>query len=389
MQPLMPNGPDLPEFPSFAIIDGHVDIVYEMMRFSFGVPFDQLSTGPVTLDRLKAGGVRAFVVAFYCPDIHNGPHSASLHLQSLFDYADSHLAGLKAIRALEDLDACCGNCRQSIGSAQCIDPVKSTTPAEPAGPPGILFLIENADALLEMDLEALHTRAIKVVGLTHAGKNRLGDGNGVRNPEGLTREGRQLVRKLRNEGFALDVAHLSDPSFRDLIGIFDGPMISSHTGFRFFCDKPRNVDREHLRIIFERKGIVGVTVNPEMLSVNEKAGIEDVFRHIDWVVQHYGPDHVALGSDFCGFDMASQGLEDISRFPALAALLHHYGYPPYAIEKIMGRNWYLFHASLLDHRIVNSSPTTATDTRRSAVPGWSPVCVRGAAPVSTGRAEDN
>jgi membrane dipeptidase len=313
--------------PSHRVIDGHIDIIYEMMRHHLHVPFHQLSDAPVTSKKLAAANVRVLVTALYCPDSQNGPQTAAACLQELFQYADSYLSGLNHIKTSKELEAC--------------------FTADDLSMPGTVLLLENADALLDLDLSVLKSRALKVVGLTHAGKNRIGDGNGVSSPGGLTKEGKQLLTRLEREGFAIDVAHLSDPCFSDVLDGFTGPLISSHTGFRFFCRKPRNLDEHQLRALMERKGIVGIAVNPEMLSDNDQASVQDVFRHIDWVVQSYGPDHVALGSDFCGFDVTCEGMEDISKFADLTRILDEHGYPESAIRSIMGENWYRFYNSHL------------------------------------------
>lgn len=306
-------------------IDGHVDILYEMMRRRMGIPFARLFDGPVTPDKLAAGNIRIIVAAFYCPDLHNGPEKSAAFLNSLFEYADRTFGHLKRIDTKENLASC----------------------LEDNEGPGVIRLIENADALLDLDLEEVKRRGVKTVGLTHAGQNRIGDGNGVETPQGLTREGKRLVRELARLGFVVDAAHLSDPSFEDLVDIYDGPIVSSHTGFRFFCNRTRNLRKEQLDLLFERKGVVGIGFDPAMLSDSGKAGIEDVFRHIDWAVQRYGPDFTGIGSDLCGFDETNAGLEDASRFPDLARLLLDRGYPQDAVSTIMGGAWRRFYSSVL------------------------------------------
>jgi microsomal dipeptidase-like Zn-dependent dipeptidase len=92
-----------------------------------------------------------------------------------------------------------------------------------------------------------------------------------------------------------------------------------------------------------RKGIIGITVNPEMLAVDQRAGLFQVFEQIDWLVQRYGDGQVALGSDFGGFDVSASGIEHPGKFQALAALMAQHGYPCSSVEGIMGANWYRFY----------------------------------------------
>jgi membrane dipeptidase len=309
----------------YPIIDGHVDVVYQMMSEERDIPFREINDGPVTPDKLEAGDVRVLTIALYCPDSQNGPGAAEAYLKRLLNLAESHLAPLTHIKTAHDLSSSYQN-RENRG---------------------YVLLLENADALIDFSLDRLLDAGLKVVGLTHVGRNRIGDGNCVSYPGRLTGEGIELVKALDESGFALDVAHLSPPCFRHVLDLFHGPLITSHTGFRFFCDKARNLDEDQLRHIFERGGMVGIAADPEMLSTSNTAGIEDTFKHIDWVVQKFGPRHVGLGSDFCGFGRINRGLEDISHLQDLTASFHDHGYPEDAIEQIMGRNWYEFYSALL------------------------------------------
>lgn len=307
------------------IIDGHVDILYEMVQKYPDTPFHEISTGAVTLEKLKKGDIRTITASFYCPDEHNGPGSSVGYLENLFDIADKYLTSLIHIRTPKELDLCFRE--------------KTKT--------GVIFLLENADALLDMGIERLREKGFKITGLTHNGKNRIGDGSAVRYPEKLTKEGKALIKVLDNNGFAIDMAHLSQPCFWEVIDTFRGPVISSHTGIRTLCDIPRNLSPEQVDIMLQRDGLIGITFNPEMLSADRIAGIEDVFKHIDFIAQKHGVDGIGIGSDICGFDVPVQGLEDISGLNGLVEILVKHGYPRQAIQEIMGENWYLFYSSLL------------------------------------------
>jgi membrane dipeptidase len=306
-------------------IDGHVDLIYEMMGRYPNVPLPNLTDCAVTLSGMREANVRLIVAALYCADSHNGPGSAAPHLQSLMDYARTYFTEMVRVDSCGDLQRCLAD----------------------GSPPGYLLLLENSDALVDLDLRGVKDAGIRIAGLTHAGSNRLGDGNGVIRPRGLSAAGKRLVKDLEAQGFAIDVAHLADPGFADLVRIFDGPIVSSHTGFRFFYDTPRNLTREQMDVLFARGGIVGITVNPEMLSATGTAGIDEVFRHVDWVAQKVGPDHVAIGSDFCGFDHPNTDIGAISRLPLIAEMLRERGYPADAVDSIMGGNWHRFYRSLL------------------------------------------
>lgn len=308
---------------SYAVIDGHVDILYLMTHSHPETPFEDLEDSPVTLEKMKAGNVRVIVAALYCPDTYNA-RGSSAYLQYLVDHADKYLAGFVPILSVPELENC----------------LKQE-------PPGKILLVENSDCLLEADLDRLIAHGIKVAGLTHMGRNRIGDGNAVPFPEGLSTAGKELVRKLGSEGFAIDVAHLAEPGFRDLVRLHEKLLVSSHTGVRALCDTPRNLTREQVGIILDRKGVIGIAADPKMLSVDGVASIEDIFRHIDWIAQRFETDGIGIGSDFCGFHTPNTGMEDISKLADLADLLLRYGYPEESVRGILGMNWFRFYRSLI------------------------------------------
>ncbi len=306
------------------IIDGHVDVIYMMNESQLDVPFESLGHFPVTLEKMAAADVRVIVAALYCPDLYNGAGTSAHYLTQLISFAEKHLTGLQHITTPAQLDDCIQNSH-----------------------PGMILLVENADGMLEIDRGILSRSGIKVAGLTHMGRNRIGDGNNVPFPEGLTSAGRRLVEELARDGFVFDVAHLAEPGFKDLVRTYEGPLLSSHTGVRPLCDIPRNLTKEQVRIIFERKGVIGIAADPKMLTASGEASIEDTFRHIDWIAQSFDADGIGIGTDFCGFTTVNSGLEDISRLPELADTMLRHGYPEASIRKIMGENWRDFYSTLL------------------------------------------
>lgn len=309
----------------FTIIDGHVDLLYAMQRSGAETPFAELTAGPITPQALTRGGVRLLVGALYCADVHNGPFTAATHLRQLMDFADRQLTGLVPIRTATQLEACC---RDEFAQ-------------------GILPLLENGDALADGGLENYEAWGLRVVGLTHAGANRLADGNGVARPGGLRPAGRQLVEELARRGWAIDVAHLAEPGFWELLELFPGPLLCSHTGLRRFHDIPRNLDDGQIAALLGRDGVIGLAFAPEMLLPDGPADLETVFRQLDWLAQRYGDAGVAVGSDLGGFDGKCAGLENHGQFGSLARRMTQAGYPDASVARIMGGNWLRFYSKVL------------------------------------------
>lgn len=308
------------------IVDGHVDLPFYMMRQKEDQPLSALEDGPFTLGKMKEAGVRLFAGALYCQDKFNGEGSLG-HLKEILGFTLDHFDGIMVVKKSPDLER-----------------IKT----EPDGL-GTLLLLENADALAGNPLfvDELMEAGLRVVGLTHMGPNRLGDGNAVHYSDGLTDEGREVVRVLTEQGLLIDVAHLHPGCFWQLLDLCEGPIISSHTGIRNLCDIQRNLDLEQAGEIFARDGMVGITFNPEMLSLEGRARVEDIFVHMDMLVQKFGPDHVGIGSDFCGFEGAAEEMEDITKVPNLTRLMLAHGYGQEAVGKIMGLNWLRLYESIL------------------------------------------
>jgi membrane dipeptidase len=307
------------------LFDGHVDLLYTMMRHHPGSSFETLTYGPVTPSSIESGSVRCFASAVYCADMFNGENTAQQHLNTLLNYNKEHIGSLHRLTNAHDLS------KLFTLTTGC----------------GYVLLLENADALVDTGTDFLRQHDIRIVGLTHAGTNRIADGNAVRNPKGLTPKGRTLVKKLDCDGFILDTAHLAEPGFRDVEQLFSGPIISSHTGFKKFCNTPRNLAERKLRSLQQRCGVGGLTVNPEMLYHDDHADITAVFRQIDWAVEFAGPETLALGTDFGGYDTVCTGLEDHSRLRGLAEMMLRHGYTAGHVQMLFFDNWRRFYEAHL------------------------------------------
>ena len=312
--------------PDTLYVDGHVDLPFYMAQHFPDRGFNDLESGPVTPENTRKSGVRLFAAAVYCQDTYNGEQSLR-HFQQNYDFAQKIFEDTLHVKSESDI--------QEIQDDEDIV--------------GILFLLENADALTDNYSLALSLRekGIYTVGLTHAGTNRLGDGNAVMHSRGLTREGREVVKALLDNNILIDVAHLHPSCFLQLMDLVEVPVVSSHTGIRERCNIPRNLDLKQVEQIAERGGLVGITFDPNMLSPVSESSVEDIFVHLDTVVQRFGPDYAALGSDFCGYNIITEGMEDFTGVKTLKEYMNNHGYEDEAIEKIMGLNWLRIYKDVL------------------------------------------
>jgi membrane dipeptidase len=172
-------------------------------------------------------------------------------------------------------------------------------------------------------------------------------------------------------GMMVDVSHVSDPLFWDVIRYARRPVIASHSSSRALANVPRNVTDAMLRAVARNGGAVCVNYGPGFLdedffkaeqaiwararalglgpkelwrTVREEAAhlppvpLSKLIDHIDHMARVAGVDHVCLGSDFDGIAATPAGLENVSKLPALTAALGRRGYVPADVEKMLGGN---------------------------------------------------
>jgi len=203
-----------------------------------------------------------------------------------------------------------------------------------------MLSIEGADVIegrLEM-LSVFHRLGVRMVGLVHSLRNQLADGvTDRRTGGGLSELGLMAVEELDRLGIMIDVSHLNDEGFWDVIEHTKNPIIASHSNARAVCDHPRNLTDDMIRALGDNGGVMGMNFAPRFVHPTA-ATLERVVDHIDHIVELVGPDHVGLGSDFDGIPFTPKGLEDVSKLPDITRELINRGYSEEDIAKILGGN---------------------------------------------------
>jgi len=212
--------------------------------------------------------------------------------------------------------------------------------APPQKPTGILS-IEGGEVIvgsLEKLAEFDDDTRIRMISLTWNNENEIAyPGRGGSN-EKLKPFGRELLKEMDRRGILVDVSHLNDAGFWDSCERSALPVIASHSNCRWLCGNSRNLTKDMVKAIIEKKGFIGINFYSAFLEDNGNATLDHVLRHIDEICELGGEDVIGFGSDFDGIDAWPEGLGNPADFPNLINLLAKHGYTQSQLEKMAGLN---------------------------------------------------
>jgi membrane dipeptidase len=215
-------------------------------------------------------------------------------------------------------------------------------------------------------IEALYAAGARHMLLAYNTRNFVADGCAEAADAGLSNFGRQVVREMNRVGMVVDCSHTGRRSSLEAIDLSSCPAIFSHSGAYGVCKHIRNIHDDQIRACAARGGVMGVVGIGAFLG-DPKARAETVFRHIDYIVQRVGPQHVGLGTDFVK-DMAGvwasfSKQKDVSwpdptgtqlyegdcfqpeQLPELVGVMLAHGYSTDAIKGILGGNFKRVYAA--------------------------------------------
>jgi membrane dipeptidase len=341
-------------------IDSHIDTIQRVLIGHADLS-QRTTTGHVDLPRLREGGMHAPFFALWVPVYYQGAEA----VRRTLDLRD-------AMQSV--LDAHPDQIELATNASAIERVVKSHKIAA--------FLTLEGGHQIDDDLAVLrmyYRMGIRAMTLTHFRNNNWADSSTdtpVHN--GLTDFGKDVVREMNRLGMLVDISHVSDKTFYDAIAVSTKPVILSHSSCRAISDIPRNVTDDMLRAIAKNGGVIGINFGEGFINEKDAAGlrasisqlsqmpnltgkalddyaakdfekefasplkvvatVEDVFAQVDHAVKIAGIDHVGIGSDFDGIQGPPNGLEDISKMPALVAAMLRHGYSEGDIKKILGGN---------------------------------------------------
>jgi membrane dipeptidase len=341
-------------------IDSHIDTVQRILVMDEDLA-RRWEVGHVDIPRLHEGGTHAPFFALWVPVYFPGAEAVrrTLDLRDAMETLfEAHKDKIELATTASDIERI----------------VKSKKIAA--------FLTVEGGHTIDDDLRVLrmyYQLGIRSMTLTHSRNNNWAD-SATDKPvhNGLTDFGKEVVREMNRLGMVVDVSHVADKTFFDALEVTTKPVMLTHSSMRAISDVPRNVTDEMLWALAKNGGVVGITfgegfVNPKDADalraaievettaptmdgrtlddyaaqdvrklfgtrVKVAASVEDVADHIDHAVKIAGIDHVGIGSDFDGVSGPPNGLDDVSRMPALIAALLERGYSDRDLKKILGEN---------------------------------------------------
>jgi len=187
-------------------------------------------------------------------------------------------------------------------------------------------------------LRQLYRLGVRSMLLAWNRRNLLADGAEEIRGGGLSVFGREVVSEMERLGMLVDVSHLCEASFNDVMALATKPVIASHSNARAVCDNPRNLSDSQLMAVKNNGGVVGVNFYTHFLNNSPKATIDDVIKHIEHISSVTGEDHIGLGTDYDGIETAPDGLDSTHLLPVLFERLARLNYSDGFIEKFAGLN---------------------------------------------------
>ncbi|MCJ9427676.1 dipeptidase [Kordiimonas marina] len=364
------------------IVDTHIDVPYRLAAKWEDVA-SATETGNFDYPRAVKGGLNAPFMSIYTPAQYDGTPKAKEH-------ADEMIAIVEKIAA---------SAPDKFRIAKSVDDV------EKAFKDGVIALpmgMENGSPILHdlKNLDYFYDKGIRYITLAHSKANDIADSSydPTRKWHGLSDFGKQVVERMNDLGIMVDVSHISDEAFWDVMKTSKTPVIASHSSARAFTpDFERNMSDDMIKALAEKGGVIqinfgssflteeanqyrphmdeayeaylrksGTKASTEAHEAFEKkyradnpypyATVDDVLDHIDHVVKLVGVDHVGIGSDFDGVgDSLPEGLKDVSTYPHIIAGLLKRGYSEADIKKILGGNllrvWRAVETYAANHKV--------------------------------------
>ena len=203
---------------------------------------------------------------------------------------------------------------------------------------GVFLSLEGPEAIGcdPGQLEELRELGFLMTTLTWNFPNALAGSHGT--DQGLTEQGKAFVRRAQELGIVIDVSHLSEKAFWDLIDITTAPIVASHSNSRTLCPHTRNLSDEQFKVICNLGGLVGLNLYAPFLNEKGSADFSDFKRHMDHFLDLGGEHHLAVGGDLDGCDCLPTGFTGVQSWNDLGRWLMQQGVEEETVNNVFNNN---------------------------------------------------
>ena len=331
------------------VIEGHRDVYEQIYRKSVG---EESPIRDGVAPRLIRDGINMTVYAI-CGDSYSHSQNTGRYLET----------------ALEQIDQFLEEAPRSEGMIQMVK-TRGDLPEKPeAGSVKFLLHFEGCMPLRGSveNLRNFYRLGLRSIQPVWNFRNELGDGVWEnRTGGGLTNFGVQVIKEANRLGMVVDLSHMNREGFFQTLDVATAPLLVSHANACGMLKNPRNLDDEQIRAIAKQGGLVGILALPERVKEGE-VGIEDMLKHMDYMIKLVGIEHLALGMDFVKYDGPRtlkdrhhplhkdpliKGFEEIEDLPNLIDGLQRHGYKDEEIKMILGGNYLRVLKTILPERSV-------------------------------------
>lgn len=319
------------------VLDSHCDTPSQILRHR-DLSLDN-ANAHVDFPKLRRGKVDGAFFALYVPaSLDSDPDRAYSHAMELYQGVEM------TVRSNSSTVAWATDSRDAYDNKS-------------KGLFSIFLGLENASPIDSIDkLKYFYDKGVRYITLCHSLNNHVCDSCApdTKRWGGLSPFGKELVAEMNRLGILVDVSHVSDDTFYDVLEVSQKPVVATHSCCRALADHPRNMTDDMIRSLAAAGGVIQINFYPcfldsEFASIFDDSGVEYkgdrpsyklIADHIDHVAELVGVDHVGIGSDYDGIEVAPDGMEDISMMPKLFDELRGRGYTDRDLEKIAGGNFF-------------------------------------------------
>jgi membrane dipeptidase len=331
------------------VVEGHRDVYEQLYRASIG------ETSPVRdaiAPRLIRDGINVCVYAI-SGDSYSHSQNTGRYLETALDQIDMFL-------------------QEAPRSEGMISLVKTRGDLPDKVEPGNIRFLLHFEGCMPLRGSIHHLRNFYRLGLRSLQpvwnfRNELGDGVWEnRTGGGLTNFGVEVIQEANRLGMVVDLSHMNREGFFQALDVAQAPLIVSHANACGMLDNPRNLADDQIKAIAQQGGLVGILALPERVAKGD-VGIEDMLKHMDYMIKLVGVEHLALGMDFVKYDGPRtlkdrhhplhkdpliKGFEEIEDLPNLIDGLQKHGYKKEDIALILGGNYLRVLKAILPEQAV-------------------------------------